>query len=468
MVFSPKYLYNPSSEKEVLDILNRHKDAKIRVRGSLHAWSDVVSSEDVIIDLKNIKNIIVEKDKNGDSWTTVSGGCVLSELTNYLNSLGLTVPTLGAIQRQTIAGAISTGTHGSGNSSISHYIQEIRVAAYDSGSGRAKIYEFKEGDRLRAARCSLGCMGVILSVKFKCPKDYWIEEKTTVFENITEVLDGEKEYPLQQFGLLPFKWEFIAYQRRTTNNVPRGLGAFKMSLLKLADYLGTEVLTHFAIKLLANFSNKGADGGRIRWFYKDFITSFINPRTVANQSIRALTLHTSHHDLFQHLEMEVFIPSVHIKKAAEAVRWVTSVFSDSRLNLPEEVVVDIKKAGMLEELIKNKGSYTQHYPLFFRRVLPDDTLISMTSGGQTYYSLSFFTYLSPDKRERFYNYAGFMARLLLNLYDARLHWGKYFPLLNKDIERLYPNLPFFRQLCNSVDPKGVFRNKFTSQVLGFP
>ena len=64
---------------------------------------------------------------------------------------------------QTVAGAISTGTHGSGKNSLSHYVEGLRLAAYDEKTGRARIFEITEGPELSVARCSLGCMGVIVS-----------------------------------------------------------------------------------------------------------------------------------------------------------------------------------------------------------------------------------------------------------------------------------------------------------------
>jgi xylitol oxidase len=54
---------------------------------------------------------------------------------------------------------------------------------------------------------------------------------------------------------------------------------------------------------------------------------------------------------------------------------------------------------------------------------------------------------------------------MTRLFPARLHWGKYFPLSNLDIEGVYPRLPEFRALCRQVDPNGVFRNEFTERVI---
>ncbi|HYC79543.1 MAG TPA: hypothetical protein VEC17_00795, partial [Candidatus Binatia bacterium] len=62
VIFSPKHYYEPKSESEVLDILNRHKHGTIRTQGSLHAWSDAVASDDVFLNLKNISSVHVIKE----------------------------------------------------------------------------------------------------------------------------------------------------------------------------------------------------------------------------------------------------------------------------------------------------------------------------------------------------------------------------------------------------------------------
>ncbi|MEZ6134963.1 MAG: hypothetical protein R3C53_08650 [Pirellulaceae bacterium] len=64
-------------------------------------------------------------------------------------------PQSDFLTEQTIAGAISTGTHGSGRHSLSHYVIGVRVARYDPQTGDAVIVDITDGDELRAARCSL-------------------------------------------------------------------------------------------------------------------------------------------------------------------------------------------------------------------------------------------------------------------------------------------------------------------------
>jgi hypothetical protein len=54
---------------------------------------------------------------------------------------------------------------------------------------------------------------------------------------------------------------------------------------------------------------------------------------------------------------------------------------------------------------------------------------------------------------------------MTRLFEARLHWGKYFPLDGADVEGEYPGLAEFRAQCLQVDPNGVFRNSFAERVL---
>jgi hypothetical protein len=88
----------------------------------------------------------------------------------------------------------------------------------------------------------------------------------------------------------------------------------------------------------------------------------------------------------------------------------------------------------------------------------------MSSGdGDTYYAISLITYSEP--RDNFLALATFLARSMNRLYQARLHWGKWFPLGVQEMECVYPKLAEFRQICERFDPKGVFRNEFSERVL---
>ncbi len=145
--------YQPSSEAEVLDILARHSGQTIRVLGSKHSWSNIAADAAVSIDMSRLDGVeLIER--NGEPVVRVGAGCRLQDLLDWLHErTDRTLPTLGAIKKQTISGAISTGTHGSGRQSLSHYVARIRAAVFDAASGQPAIREFSEGpsSRPRAA-----------------------------------------------------------------------------------------------------------------------------------------------------------------------------------------------------------------------------------------------------------------------------------------------------------------------------
>ena len=94
----------------------------------------------------------------------------------------------------------------------------------------------------------------------------------------------------------------------------------------------------------------------------------------------------------------------------------------------------------------------------------------MTAGSnKPWYAIGFFTYCAADSESfaAYRQYALFMARILASLFGARLHWGKYFPLDFHSVKWQYNDLKEFRELCGKFDPGGVFRNEYTSRVLGF-
>jgi xylitol oxidase len=100
-------------------------------------------------------------------------------------------------------------------------------------------------------------------------------------------------------------------------------------------------------------------------------------------------------------------------------------------------------------------------------VLPDDTLISMASGGdEPRYALSFISYARPSQRAGFFQFAQLTAQTLAALYNARPHWGKVCPLSRAELDRLYPRLDMFRELCRQFDPQGAFRNAWMEEVMG--
>jgi L-gulonolactone oxidase len=460
VAFTPRHFYCPQTEAEVLEILNNHKNGQVRVAGGLHAWSRAIISDDAFLDVSGLSQIKLEKDNEG-TCVIVGGGTKLETLVKVLAKQNFAIPAMGGIMQQTVGGLASTATHGTGRSSFSHYIQSVRVAAYDA-DGNAKIYEFENGDELLAARTALGCMGVILSLKIPCIPRYWLTESSKVSQTLDEVLAGETEWPLQQTAIIPYSWKFLVF-RRKIGEAQSFWGRLRSRLMRVSSYFITEITPHLILKSILLLPwNRTATVQ----YYKNIMPLLLRESTVTNQDYKGLTLHTRHHYTFRHVEMEVFIPEHNFKPAFSVVRQITEWFAGITSELDPVLVQDLEKAGLLQEVQAAKGSYTLHYIMFIRKVMPDDSLIGMTANQKTRYALGFFTYHRNSARQGYWDFTKTMAKILNRLFDARLHWGKHFPLEHQDIARLYPDMEKFKNICQKVDQKGVFQNEYTRKVFG--
>lgn len=466
--FTPKHIYQPKTEQDVLEILEKHKNGKIKVKSSLHSWSKITQTSGILIDLANFNKVEIFQE-SGQAWAQVGGGCILADMLDYINNhTNYAVPTLGGIKRQTIAGVISTGTHGSGNHSLSHFMQEISLAAFDPKTKRAKIYQIDKGEDLLSARCSLGMMGIILSVKFKLLPKFWIKESLARFKNLESILSQRAKFPLQLFALFPYIWTYSVFQREIITKPPTSLQILTSFIHRIWDFLNIEIISHLInLALIRLFNGEKGQVKPVIYFYKNVVANLIHQPQVINRYDDGLTLHTSHHYFFQHVEMEVFIPEGKIIPATETIKELIGFFAGEQKELSDDLLKQIKKTGLEKEVSKFQGNYTHHYPLFFRYVLIDQTLISMTSGSQAYYAMGVFTYLPEDKRANYYKFCYLLSKILVSIYESRLHWGKYFPLKYKDISHLYPNLEKFKKIALKFDPDGVFQNEYAKEALGF-
>lgn len=457
--FTTENYFEPHSEEELLEILQQHKGRQIRAIGSKHAWNRGIVSEEAVVSLHHLNDVTFEVDDTGDMWATVGGGCQIKHLIPQLNDRGVTTPSIGLITEQTIAGAISTGTHGSGKQSLSHYMDEIRIAHYDRVTGDAVVTTVNSGDELLAARCSLGCMGIIVSVKFRCRPQYTVTEFNQKATRLQQVLEWEQETPLQQFFLMPHSWTWYAQRRIANENQTQSKGL--AWLFHIHWFLSLDIGLHLAIKFCASWMKS-------RWLihllYKRLVPlTVITGWKVTDRSDKMLTME---HELFRHLEIEVFVKRSQLSDAAEYIKQILQICGGNREQFETRFQQQVADLGLTHELDQITGTFHHHYPICFRRILPDATLISMASGeSDDWYSISFITYQQP--REQFFNFASLLAHTMGPMFEARIHWGKYFPLSSQEIEKRYPRLEDFREICGRFDPDGRFQNEFTRNALGF-
>lgn len=464
--FTPDHYFIPHNEKEIIQILNKYSGDQIRAVGSLHSWSDLASSDKVVINLRHFDDIYIEKHDN-KAWVTVGAGCKIKEVNRKLyQQEGLRLPAQPIITAPTIGGAIATGTHGTGTPSLSHFVEKVRIAAYDQDTGRAKIYDIESGPELEAARCNLGCMGIVLSLRISCISEFLVEERVVERKNIQEILAEKEDYPLQEFLYIPYSWTFVSFQRQEVAESvsgDSGKRSWGAPLYNAYNFLNIDLFFNLIVKGLISSWGKPE---RTRFFFKNMLPKAILKNVTVRE--RSHQLLTRKREIFTHEEEEIFIPEDHIVDAVELIRLITEVFAGIKEEIPEKFYSKLESVGVLEKLKRSRGTYTHHFPFVFLRLLPDHTFISMSGGmDKPCYGFNLVTYQKPEEREDFHQFADVITFALARLYNARPHWGKYFSLDQDDIEALYPDLENFRDVCRQYDPKGVFQNNFTRQVLGF-
>ena len=300
--FEPARLLTPPDRNGVLACLDEWRGSGIRAFGGLHSWSQTAVTSFTALDLRHLDKVAIETLDDGSLCADIDGGCTIDSALDYLRPHGYTLPTYGIIGKQTIAGAIGTATHGSGLSSLSHYPLRVSVAAYDPRDGRARVYEWDGGDALLAARCALGCAGIVLSVRMPIVPDYLVDERLQWFERLDQVLDCEREYPRQQFYLIPWSWTWLAQLRRPVEPGPGGRpGVTAMLDRVFFRFLGVDVVMNGVVRLLAGYANTPAG---IRTFYRRVFPVITGSgKHVIDRSHHLLRMR---HDLYVHVEMELF------------------------------------------------------------------------------------------------------------------------------------------------------------------
>ncbi|TWU36493.1 L-gulono-1,4-lactone dehydrogenase [Novipirellula aureliae] len=425
----------PKSESELLAFLDANRDENIRAIGRLHSWSNVIQSDGALVDMNHFDVLSLEKFE-GVSAVRVGAGCQIKEVIHMLQLHGLTLPTLGLIDEQSVAGAISTGTHGSGKESFSHFVLGVRIATFGDGDSKAKLCSINSGQPrlLRAARCSLGCLGIITEVVLPVREQYGIEEHLKRYNSLEEVLAKEAEYPLQQFYLVPWRWDYFVQHRRESNRTH----SWHAIAYRWFWSLGMDTVFHLFICILARWLPSRCT----KLAYRHLIPRLIPQNwKVVDRSDRQLTMQ---HERFRHIEVETFVAGRHLNSAIETARDLLTTYASK----------------------SSSEKYVHHYPICIRRVLPDDTLVSPASGGdEPWYTLSFISYARPAERQGFEAFANEVAQTMIKQFNARPHWGKFCPIKSTMLTRLYPQWEEFAAFVRMADGASPFANPWLQGLL---
>jgi FAD/FMN-containing dehydrogenase len=455
--FEPQRVLEPRDEADLIRQLDAlPHDMPVRVIGAKHAWSPLIATTGALVSLRHLNRVELTSDAGGPV-VEIGAGCQIKRALAELNRHGLTLPSVGLISEQAFAGAVATGTHGSGRSSLSHFVESARVVRFDP---TRKVWRADEvtagGDELRAVRCGLGCQGIVTKLRVRPRPQYDVVEKFQSFRSLDDVLARVEEFPLQQFYLLPHRWDWIAQQRVIREgHSGRSLAA---RLYRIYFHLVFDWGLHLGIKFCAGVARSR---GLTRWLFRTLPMFVLRGRRIADRSDCQLIME---HELFCHVETEFFVRESRVREATRYLTAMLKISDGADLSEAAEFLPALDRAGLAEALGPLRGGFTPHYPICYRRVLPDDTLLSMTAGAdEPWYAISMVVLTGP--REPFFRLMQFLATSLVQLFDARMHWGKHLPDVECYAARSYPRLADFVTFMILADPSGRLRNDFTRRML---
>lgn len=199
----PAYIVKAQTENDVLGAVRyaiKHH-LQVRVVGSGHSWTGLGETDGVLIDVRNIRHFHVSDRER--KRVVMGAGVSIWEAGEQLWDEGFSLKNQGDIDVQTVAGAASTGTHGSG-STLANLASSIKRIKLVNGLGDLVEITEDQEDVLRAARIALGTMGVFIELEFEVTDAYYLEEEVT-FPSWNELVD-RWESNLSENRHLSFFW----------------------------------------------------------------------------------------------------------------------------------------------------------------------------------------------------------------------------------------------------------------------
>ena len=416
----PARIVSPRSREELAEAIAGAAAAgeRVRVAGSGHSFTETALTDGVMLRVEALAGVLDADPASG--LVRVGGGTVLADLNEELARLGLAMENLGDIDRQTIAGAISTGTHGTGGRlrNISAQVEGIELVLGD-GSVR-HLSAATHPELLRAARVGVGALGAISAVTLRCVPAFTLlrvdapHPREEVLETFAERADAHEHFELFTF---PYSDLALVLERNRSEEPPRPRG-------RAAAYLNDVVLENWALGLLAGtgkrlprtipalsrLAGRLASGSR---------TSDRSDRVFANERRVRFT------------EMEYGVPREHGPEAVRRViEWVRS------------------------------HEYPVFFPIEMRVAAGDDAYLSPSHERDTAY-IAVHQYRGMEWRPYFE-----AVEEIMGSYGGRPHWGKRHFQTAATLAERYPAWQLFQRARDELDPQRTFANEYTVRVLG--
>jgi FAD-linked oxidoreductase len=417
---SPRHIAYPNDETALCATV-RGADGAVRAIGSGHSFSPVAACDGTLISLDRVSGI-VGHDASAPS-ATVKAGTKIHALGRPLHDLGLGLKNQGDIDRQSIAGALSTGTHGTGRElpCLAAELRAFRLIAADGGAMTCSATE--NAEIFEAGRVSLGLFGVLSEVTLSLRKAYHLKEEgwtmsaSDALRDLAQHRDGNRHF---EFFWFPYSDMVVAKKLNETDEpapaplTPEQLAARgeAMSADQRAFQAGCEIARFIPAanpSLHKLFTQAAAGKPKVRWSHE----IFPSPRNVRFN------------------EMEYSVPA---GKGADCARE-------------------------LVEIIRGQKIATA-FPLEFRFIAKDDIWLSPFFGRDSV-SISVHQYHKQPEAGLFG-----AAEAVFKRYDGRPHWGKMHTAGPRELAALYPRFEDFRSLRRKLDPRGKFLTPYLAAIMG--
>src|SRR6476659_965667 len=389
----------------------------VSVAGSGHSFTKAAMTDGTLIDVAALRGMIDADRSSG--LVKVGAGTVLADLNEELHRLGLAMENLGDIDRQTVAGAISTGTHGTGAElrNISSQVEGVELVCADVS---VRVLDASEPDLLRAARVSIGALGAIAAVTLRCVPAFVLERIDSP-QPREEVLDSfdQRAAANDHFELFTFPYadSALVLERNRVEGAPRPRG-------KAAAYLSDIVLENWALEALSA-------AGRLV------------PRAIPGLSRLAAALASGGKTIDR---------SDRVFASERRVRFTEMEYGVPREHGPEAA------RRVIEWVRANR--YPVFFPIEMRVAAGDDALLSPSHERGTAY-IAVHQYRGMEWRPYFE-----AVEAIMRDYGGRPHWGKRHFQTAETLASLYPAWETFQAARGELEPGRVFTNEYAARVLG--
>lgn len=397
-----------------------NRGMRVKAVGAGHSFTGIAVAPGVLLDLIDLTGLVRVDRERG--LVTLLAGTRLHQVPGLLAPYGLAMQNLGDIDRQSISGAISTGTHGTG-ARFTGIAAQVRGARVVAASGDILVVDESENtELLPAIALGLGALGILVEVTIQCVPAFVLHavERPEPLVAVLDALD-ERVATADHFELYWFPHTDRA-MTKTNTRLPESAPRHPLSAVsKWVDdtVIGSglhQVACSVARTIPATIPSINRISAKV-WGDREF--------TDASSRVFA----TSRSVRFR--EMEYALPAENVRPAFDALR----------------------------ALVEDRG-WKISFPVEVRFAAADDLWLSTAHARATAY-IAVHRYWREDPTE----YFDAVEEIMLS-FGGRPHWGKMHSLDASALRERYPRFDEFTALRDRLDPDRMFQNAYLERVLG--